>query len=169
MGSRPAFAAGPSDGADFGTLVHELFELVNWEEPQAVDRLAGEIAASLDLSGARPAEAAELISGSLASETIKRILRADVYYKEAPFTICDGGRLIHGKIDVLFKEDGGIIVLDFKTDRVSSKETKARAEYYRPQGEAYARAVKIASGSVPAEVVFIFLSTAGAVAKRLNS
>jgi len=148
--------AAPSDGAAFGTLVHSLFDLIDWENPDKLERLAEDVASSLDLPEAPSAEAAKMVLEALKSETIKRILDSDTYYKEVPFAVEDAGALLEGKIDVLSIEGPAIHVLDFKTDRVSGREIEARAEHYRPQAEAYARAVR-ASGGVQSEVVFFFL------------
>lgn len=47
--------------------------------------------------------------------------------------------LIQGIIDVLFEEDGGYVILDYKTDRVNDAEELVRR--YRVQLDFYARAV----------------------------
>ena len=98
-----------------------------------------------------------MVLESFKSETMKRILKSDAYYKELPFAVKEGAASLEGKIDVLFLEKGDIYVLDFKTDRVSGKDIKARAEHYRPQAEAYSRAVEATCGRPPREVIFFFL------------
>ena len=51
--------------------------------------------------------------------------------------------LLQGVVDCCFETDDGITVVDFKTDRVfSPEEIRARAERYRPQLEAYSRALE---------------------------
>ncbi len=153
----PAFTDGPNEAANFGTLVHNLFELVDWEEPEDVEQLAEDGTASLDLPEDRAAEASRMVLESLKSETLKRILKADAYYKEVPFAVRDGDTVLEGKIDVLFLEGDEIYVVDFKTDRVSPEEVSPRASHYRPQAEAYARAVQAACGRPPREVILYFL------------
>ena len=50
--------------------------------------------------------------------------------------------LLQGVVDCWFREaDGSITVVDFKTDRVTRATVHARAEEYRPQLEAYTRAL----------------------------
>jgi ATP-dependent exoDNAse (exonuclease V) beta subunit len=153
----PAAAPGSDEGASFGTLVHDLFELIDWEKPEDIESLAEDEAAGLDLSEDRAEEATQMVLESLKSETMKRIIKSDAYYKELPFAVREGSTSLEGKIDVLFLEKGDIYVLDFKTDRVSGKDIKARAEHYRPQAEAYARAVEATCGRPPREVIFFFL------------
>ena len=46
-----------------------------------------------------------------------------------------------GVVDCFFVENGGVTVLDYKTDRLTAAEAPARAERYRGQLRAYARAL----------------------------
>ena len=46
-----------------------------------------------------------------------------------------------GRIDLVFEEDGELVVLDWKSDTVGPKQVEAAAETHRPQAEAYARAL----------------------------
>jgi ATP-dependent helicase/nuclease subunit A len=153
----PSLTTKPGNGTAFGTLVHSLFDLVDWENPEVLERLAQDEAADLDLPEAGSAEAAKMVLDALRSETIEGLLKSDAYYKEVPFAVKEDGAVLEGKMDVLSLEDGEICVLDFKTDRVSATEAKSRAEHYRPQAEAYAVAAEAACGVSPNDVVFFFL------------
>jgi len=48
--------------------------------------------------------------------------------------------VVQGIIDMLIITAGGIIIVDFKTDRIAADNAKKRAELYRSQLELYARA-----------------------------
>ncbi len=50
--------------------------------------------------------------------------------------------LLQGIIDCLVETPDGFVILDFKTDRVSEKRLRERAEYYKPQLEAYSLAIE---------------------------
>ena len=55
--------------------------------------------------------------------------------------------LLQGVVDCWFEEaDGTVTVVDFKTDRVTEHTVEARAREYRPQLEAYSRALSQALG-----------------------
>ena len=55
--------------------------------------------------------------------------------------------LLQGVVDCWFvEEDGAVTVVDFKTDRVSGEDVERRARDYRPQLDAYARALSQAAG-----------------------
>ncbi len=48
--------------------------------------------------------------------------------------------VVQGLIDVVVRTPGGLVIIDFKTDRVSGEALQRRAEAYRGQVELYARA-----------------------------
>ena len=66
--------------------------------------------------------------------------------------------LLQGVVDCFFEEDGALVVVDFKTDRVTRAEMSARAERYRPQLEAYSMALSRVTGKTVRERVLYFLS-----------
>lgn len=59
---------------------------------------------------------------------------------------------IAGAIDLLYRdpEDGALVIVDYKTDRVTGARLAARAASYRPQGEVYVRALAGAFPATPA-------------------
>ena len=66
--------------------------------------------------------------------------------KEKPFTLrtvrSEREMLVQGVIDCCLEEDDGIVLIDYKTDRVTKgRETAERAQYYLPQLEAYTKAL----------------------------
>ncbi len=55
--------------------------------------------------------------------------------------------LLQGVVDCWFREgDGAVTVVDFKTDAVTDRTVRARAESYRPQLEAYSKALGEVAG-----------------------
>jgi len=50
--------------------------------------------------------------------------------------------LLQGVIDCWFEEDGGIVVIDFKSDRVTEETIAGRREAHRPQLEMYSQALE---------------------------
>ena len=63
--------------------------------------------------------------------------------------------LIQGIIDVYFEEDGELVVLDYKTDRVQS--AKDLKEKYHAQLEYYAEALELLLGKrVKEKIIYSF-------------
>ena len=71
--------------------------------------------------------------------------------------------LLQGVIDCLLETAEGFTVLDFKTDRVRAQDAAARAERYRDQLDAYARAVEAIFEKPVVGRVLFFLSAGEAV------
>ena len=60
-------------------------------------------------------------------------------------------------MDCWFREaDGSVTVVDFKTDRVTKHTARERAESYRPQLEAYTRALAAAGMPVGRRALWFF-------------
>ena len=82
--------------------------------------------------------------------------------REQPFVLgietADGSgdyELVQGIIDLYFEEEDGVVLVDYKTDRV---ETAAElAERYRIQLQYYARAIRRISGKTVKEILIYSL------------
>lgn len=111
-------------------------------------------------------------------ERMKRAKQAGVFYTEQPFVFIDlseqsdkskqddtnqsdknnGGQLIQGVIDVYFEEDGSLILVDYKTDKVSKKggEDELRRRYAL-QLEYYAKALsQLLQKPVKEKIIYSF-------------
>ena len=71
--------------------------------------------------------------------------------------------LLQGVIDAWFEGEDGVTVLDFKTDRVRPGREREKAEEYRPQLEAYGRALGQMLGRKVKRMVLWFFETDTAV------
>lgn len=57
-----------------------------------------------------------------------------------PLSTSDETIVVQGIIDMLVKTPRGLLIIDFKTDRIDSREVSQRAEFYRRQLDLYGRA-----------------------------
>ena len=74
--------------------------------------------------------------------------------------VADGEEMmLQGVIDCCFEEGDGLVVVDFKTDRIRPGEEMQRAEVYRPQLEAYAHALEQVMEKPVKEKVLYFFAT----------
>ena len=107
-----------------------------------------------------------LVDGNISKETAKRInpnsivsfFNSDlgqlarnaenITYREWPFTFATPATdsrdtiVVQGIIDMLIKTPEGLVVVDFKTDRISKQQITERAELYRDQIDLYSRAAE---------------------------
>ncbi len=83
-------------------------------------------------------------------------------------TQVDGGRLLEGYVDLLYRSTEGLVVVDYKTaSDGSASALDQRVEGYRFQGASYALAVSAATGEPVVRVTFVFLTPEGAVERHL--
>ncbi|MEJ7584480.1 MAG: PD-(D/E)XK nuclease family protein [Acidimicrobiales bacterium] len=83
-------------------------------------------------------------------------------------TPIEGGRLLEGYVDLLYRGPDGLVVVDHKTAATSDPaELDRRVEGYRFQGASYALAVAAATGEQVVRVVFLVLTPDGAVERDL--
>jgi ATP-dependent helicase/nuclease subunit A len=66
--------------------------------------------------------------------------------------------LVRGIVDGILPAEGGLEIVDFKTDAVRRKDVEERAERYRPQMELYARAMARLWGKPVRKCWLVFLS-----------
>ena len=69
-----------------------------------------------------------------------------------------GEGVLEGFIDLLFEEDDGLVVVDYKTDYIDAGEREEQAVgRYRLQAGSYALAIQKATGKPVKEIVLLFL------------
>jgi len=88
-----------------------------------------------------------------------RVRQAKRFFREVPFSVFLREKIMEGKIDLLFEEDEGWVIVDYKTDEVSGVALDERFEAYREQGIWYARAVEKVTRRAVKEVAFFFVRT----------
>jgi ATP-dependent helicase/nuclease subunit A len=85
------------------------------------------------------------------------LAQAEIIGRELPFCHEKDGAVMRGSIDLLYRDQGSLVVADYKTERVSPQELKAKKDKYAAQGQAYCQAVERAMGQGPVEFRLIFL------------
>ena len=73
------------------------------------------------------------------------------------------GITLEGYVDLVFRDDDGLVVVDYKTDAVDDQTRADRTTHYRIQAAAYALAVAEATGEPVVRGVLCFLDPAGAI------
>jgi ATP-dependent helicase/nuclease subunit A len=75
-----------------------------------------------------------------------------------------GDTVLEGIVDLLYRDDDGLMIVDYKTHAVPLSALSARVDFYRPQLAAYAAALEAAVGEPVARCVLLFLASGGAEA-----
>ncbi len=146
-------AAAPRDARLVGTAVHLVLSSLDLKLPITCAAVEKTIAA-LQSQGVLTAPVAEQIDAGAVTAFFDSALGAmaldpqNTVWREWPFTFGlptsqspDGIVVVQGIIDMLVRTPDGLLVIDFKTDRVTGHDVPRRAEAYRAQVDLYARAV----------------------------
>jgi ATP-dependent helicase/nuclease subunit A len=79
------------------------------------------------------------------------------------------GRLLEGYIDLLYEQDGGLVVVDYKTSATDTPdELDRRTDGYRLQGASYALTIGATTGRPVERVTFLYLTPNGPVERHLD-
>ena len=143
-------------GTSVGRAVHAVLQSINLATGDDIDdRAQAQAAAEGIPNSAR--HVARLSRAAVDSDIVKRAVASGRFWREVPVATAIGGGSLHGFIDLLFAEAGGLVVVDYKTDAVNAHETANAVLDYRLQGGAYAHAIRKVTGQEVKEVVFLYL------------
>ncbi|MBO4628167.1 MAG: helicase-exonuclease AddAB subunit AddA [Lachnospiraceae bacterium] len=179
---KPSFAKeAPSEetssGADYGTLCHRVLQLHDYSLPVTAESCQEEWEAMAAKRQIQPADIATLpvakfiaFFESELGERMKRAALGGRLYREKPFVMTVPAKsvrsdypegetiLLQGVIDAYFAEDDGVVLVDYKTDRVDAVggEEELRRRYEK-QLELYADAIERGSGlHVKERIIYSF-------------
>ncbi len=146
-----------------GTAMHMVMEAADLRQSYCAETLDTLIASLVKQERLMPEEAAALQKKELlsffSSDLAKRMQFADEIYQEQPFSMlmqpkdiyptsefsdCDEWIQVNGIIDCYFKEQDGMILIDYKNDRIYQAETFY--EKYAIQLQLYREALQRATG-----------------------
>jgi ATP-dependent helicase/nuclease subunit A len=161
-------------GTQLGRAVHAVLQSVGQD---VAGRVADGVPDGADLSelrelaaaqagsegiGARAGEVEELVAAALSSPTVKAAFRSGSPRREVYVATMVGGVVLDGYVDICFEDDGGLVVIDYKTDSVRDQaDVFASAERYSLQAAAYALALADATGMPVRRCVLVFLAPPG--------
>ena len=172
---RPRFAAREwgLTPAQRGTALHLAMQYLDFERACTTEGAAAEIARLVEGEFLTPQQGEavepERVAAFFQSELGRELMAAVSLRREFKFSIlvpaaeyvsgaAEGEEiLLQGVVDCCFETLEGITVVDFKTDRVTRRTVAERAEHYRPQLEAYSRALaEITGKQVVRRVLWFF-------------
>jgi ATP-dependent helicase/nuclease subunit A len=169
----------PATGAEKGTATHLVLQFMDFAKTDRVETVQGEIERLRAQRFLSDREAAAVDAAAIvrlfSSPLGQRMKCAPRLRREFKFSLlCDAAELygsgageellLQGVVDCYLEEADGLTVIDYKTDQLKSRaEAKRRAEVYRGQLSAYARALERITGRPVRECVLYFLSVGEAV------
>ena len=144
-------------GTSIGRAVHAVLQVVDLKTGTGLEDIAKAQAAAEGVPG-RADDIARLARRALDSPLVKRALDSGRWWRETPVAGPVGDGIVEGFIDLLFEEEDGLVIVDYKTDALGSDDEIEQAmARYRLQGGGYALALGKATGATVKEVSFLFL------------
>ena len=143
-------------GTAVGRAVHAVLQVIDLDTGEGIaDRARAQ--AMAEGVPRREEEIARLARVAVDSRIVRRAVGSGRFWREVPVAVGTAGGSLHGFIDLLFEEEDGLVVVDYKTDSVDAAETAESVSRYRLQGGAYAHAIQQTTGRPVKEVVFLYL------------
>lgn len=144
-------------GKEWGRVIHKVMAALTVNRGADLELLAENALAEEGRPLEEKDDAVRLVQGIMQSEVWQRMLQSSRFYVEVPMMVCtenesagstDAGvtaqkKVISAAIDLIFKEEDGWVIADYKTDAVDLSNEPGRArferliEYYAPQVRLY--------------------------------
>ena len=162
VGLRPAERSGVGEGGlaatEVGDAVHFLLEAVDLRAPATPPDLDELVRARYPDATAEELERIRaFVTGYCESELAARIASLEGAAAERPFAFEHDGVLLHGRLDVLYRDDKRALVVDYKTNSLAEGTPADIVEHdYQLQRLVYALAC-FRAGAEEVEVVYQFL------------
>ncbi len=130
-----------------GILVHEVLEDLDFKNysiekvKQIIEKKSNKIPETMREKVVK--ESLEILKRFENSPLHKELKEAQIIFKELPFTYFENGKLIEGRIDIIYKKGDTLVVMDYKTNRYETEEQKEELiKIYEKQKEYYTKAVR---------------------------
>jgi ATP-dependent exoDNAse (exonuclease V) beta subunit len=154
-------------GTAIGRAVHAVLQTIDLRTGDGITETARAQAAAEGVIG-REDDIVALARSALSTETVQEAVRAQ-FWRETYVASPVGAHTLEGYVDLVYRTPAGLVVVDYKTDRLDDGDDLDRAlERYRLQGASYALAVAQATGQAVVRCVFLFLHPDGAREREVN-
>ena len=143
-------------GTRLGRAVHSVLQSINLVTGEGLAEMSRAQAAAEGIPHLWQ-DVASMVDSALRSPVVRRAAASGRYYRELFISVpCENG-LVEGFIDLLFEEEGTLVMADYKTDVLDSRAEEERLEQYNLQAGAYALAVSEITKKSVKEVVLLFV------------
>lgn len=155
-------------GVEWGSAIHGLLQTA-MENPDAdLKRSASTLLAQHELDENLADDAVAVVTAVIGSDLWQRATNASHRLIECPFQVMlppeeiegsDLPTIIRGAVDLAFKEEGGWVLVDYKTDAVKASTVRAKVAHYARQVSFYARMWERCTGEAVKEKGLFFVRT----------
>jgi len=132
--------------------------------PERARSMARALAPRFGLGEDDAARAADAAARALSLPVMERARRSRHLWRELPVWFPEEGDLVEGVVDLVFEEEGGLVVVDYKTDRIAPEQALAQAAHHAPPLQLYGRGLAQATGLRVKERLVLFTALGQVVA-----
>ncbi len=141
----PVIDVGSAPPLELGDAFHRVMEMVSLPDGEDLEEIAAAICAEAGIAEATGA-VVEMARRCLASRPLSGRTDEEDLLREVPFVTEHDGKVLIGRIDLLIRAGGRILVIDYKTDAVQAGGEALATEAYLGQIFVYDTAVKSVTG-----------------------
>ncbi len=147
-------------GTAIGRAVHAVLQTVDLATGDGLEGASAAQAAAEGVLGQE--DVIEAFCRSALASDVVRLAASRSHWREVYVGIPYGDGVLEGYVDLLYRGDDGLVVVDYKTDSWRNEaELTAKAERYRVQLQAYGEAVAGSVGEPAARLQLLFLAPHG--------
>ena len=168
-----SLVAGKGPPLPIGDALHRTMELVSLPDAEDLEEVARAVCEEADLAE-HVDEVLAMARNCLASAVVQRALQSGRWWREVPFATAEAqaareiatngngstsrGGYTSGRVDLVFGEPDGLVVVDYKTDQHAGNGS-ALGHAHRDQGNVYLAAAETATGLPVLDVVLLSART----------
>ncbi|MDD5399460.1 MAG: 3'-5' exonuclease, partial [Dehalococcoidia bacterium] len=146
-------------GSSLGRAVHSVLQSIDLSTGAGLEDFSRAQSAAEGIAG-RWQEVAKLAGNGLQSDIVGRAVASGNYRREVFISAAVDGRLLEGIMDIIFEEEDGLVIADYKTDVIDNEdELLEKRDVYELQAGLYALMAQEATGRPVKQVALLFLRT----------
>jgi ATP-dependent helicase/nuclease subunit A len=154
-------------GTAIGRAVHGVLQTIDLATGADLDAAVAAQSAAEGTLG-REHVVAALVRSALASDVVRRAAVRD-HWRELYVGCPVGDTVLEGFVDLLYRDDDGLVIIDHKTDAWhDAADLDAKVDHYRIQLAAYAHAVTQAVAEPVVRALLLFLAPDGATVHEVD-
>ncbi len=127
--------------AEIGTAIHAVLEKIDLNMEPTLNNLSHFIKSleAKHLLSVKEVEAINInnLLNYMNSTLVNRLKHSVVYFRETPFVLKMEGQFVQGIIDLYFEETDGLVLVDYKSDKVTNESISSVASKYKVQIDIY--------------------------------
>ena len=148
-----------------GDAVHIVMERITLPDGEDLEKIADDVCKE----GAITEQLDDVIAmchACLKAPSVRRAIALARFWREVPFVLsratdagdAEAGALVNGRVDLVYEEDGELVVVDYKTDKDVTKVSAKQhtLDKHSGQAEAYRDGLGTATGLKVREVAFVY-------------